>query len=171
MPLSFSSPALYDSWLYGDTKVIAWGQNAHSSLAYDNVVEVYLYAGSSLAAEISLDALVQEVVPVQDAEYRDSEPPDEFLEILALGMATGEVEPLHTLMDVFRQSDAIDTGAAELSRGVSREQAEKLWQVYDADGSGFLEREEVAHLVVDLGNAAVRRLSDKMAALMVAIAE
>ena len=80
-----------------------------------------------------------------------------------LGMATGEVEPLHTLMDVFRQSDAIDTGAASLC-GVSRYRRRSC-TTPTAPASSSARRWPTWS---STRNAAVRP-SDKMAALMVAM--
>lgn len=76
----------------------------------------------------SLDFIHAAVLPVQDEHYRDDEPPDEFSQILAAEFADAEVD---ILLELFQMNDAIENGVAELFRGVSREQAEKLWQVYE----------------------------------------
>lgn len=109
-----------------------------------------------------------------DENYHDEEPPDEFADILAHDILFGDVpgeETRETLLEVFHMTDTIESGVAELSKGVTREQAEKLWLVYDADATGFLALDEVRTLVADLGNAALKQLSNRMAHLMLSMAD
>lgn len=92
------------------------------------------------------------------------------LDILSEGLQLGDLKDSGELMlDLYEALDGVDadTGAVNnqvgnLTKGVTSAQATKLWELYDHDGDGTIDRGELRRLVHDLGNAIIRKLSMKV---------
>ena len=95
---------------------------------------------------------------------------DSVFEVLSQSLRTGDVADSGDLMldlkeaieDVEYPSGAVINHVGNLTKGVTEAQAARIWELYDHDGNGVMDRSELRRLVHDLGNTIIRRLSNKV---------
>ena len=94
---------------------------------------------------------------------------DSVFEVLSQNLMAGDVADSGDLMlDLKDAIDGVDMSGAvinhvgNLTKGVNSTQAARIWELYDHDGNGVMDRSELRRLVHDLGNAIIRRLSNKV---------
>jgi Ca2+-binding EF-hand superfamily protein len=95
---------------------------------------------------------------------------DSDFEVLSQSLRTGDVADSGDLMLDLKEaiggveypSGAVINHVGNLTKGVTEAQAARSWELYDHDGNGVMDRSELRRLVHDLGNAIIRRLSNKV---------
>ena len=83
-------------------------------------------------------------------------------------METESCGPDH-LLELLRFEGSLALGVANLSHGVTEPRAERLWEVYDSDSNGWLDVQEVSHLIKDMARAMLRRMERKITTLKAAL--
>ena len=95
---------------------------------------------------------------------------DSVFDVLSQSLLAGDVADSGDLMldlkdaieGVEYPSGAVINHVGNLTKGVTEAQAARIWELYDHDGNGVMDRSELRRLVHDLGNAIIRRLSNKV---------
>jgi len=73
------------------------------------------------------------------------------------------------LLELLRFEGSLALGVANLSHGVTEPRAQRLWEVYDSDSNGWLDVQEVSHLIKDMARAMLRRMERKITTLKAAL--